>query len=225
MKPLLKMTAVAVLALTCSQTMAATDNLDIKVTGEIIPPACVPTIAGGATFDFGTMPAARVAMNDFTLLSEKTLAFSVVCSSPTKVAFQTIDARAGSAIVPTGKTLGRVAAENLNLLGLGLDGSTGIGAYEMNVTNQGLTVDGATGYVGIRSADSGSSWEIGPINCLWFDPVYTTAVARSGTTTPVAFTTLSGNLNMGAALNKGSALDLTSEIDLDGLATIQLVYL
>lgn len=225
MKSILKMTAVALLALTCGQAMAADDNLDIKVIGEIIPPACVPTITGGATFDFGTMPAARVTKDDFTLLPEKSLVFSVTCSSPTKVAFTTVDARADSVVVPTGKIVGRVPAENLNLLGLGLTGSTGIGAYEMNVSNLGLTVDGVNGYVGIRSADNGSSWELGPISCLWFDPQYTTSVALSGTTTPVAFTTLTGNLNIAAALNKGSALDLTSEIDLDGLATIQLVYL
>ncbi|HIE9359433.1 TPA: DUF1120 domain-containing protein [Klebsiella quasipneumoniae subsp. similipneumoniae] len=225
MKSVLNITAAALLTLICGQVRAADDNLDIKVTGEIIPPACVPTISGGATFDFGTMPAARVAKDDFTLLPEKSLSFSVVCSSPTKVAFKTVDARAGSAVVPTGKIVGRVPAENLNLLGLGLADSTGIGAYEMNVSNQGLTVDGVSGYVGIRSADNGSSWEIGPINCLWFDPQYTTAVALTGTSTPVAFTTLTGSLNLAAALNKGSALDLTREIDLDGLATIQLVYL
>ncbi|HIE9359435.1 TPA: DUF1120 domain-containing protein [Klebsiella quasipneumoniae subsp. similipneumoniae] len=225
MKKVLNLTAATLLAMASCQAMAANDNVDIKVTGEIIPPACVPTLSGGATFDYGNIPAAKLAKDDFTLLAEKALTFSVVCSSPTKVAFKTTDARSGSVIVPTGKKFGSIAAENLNLLGLGQSGTTNIGSYEMNVSNQGLTVDGVSGYVGIRSADNGSTWAIGPINCLWFDPQYTTAVALSGTTTPVAFTTLTGTLKAIAALNKGSELDLTTTTDLDGLATIQLVYL
>ncbi|MCG3098284.1 DUF1120 domain-containing protein [Enterobacter sp. DRP3] len=225
MKKVRTLTAATLLAMASCQAFAADDNVDIVVTGEIIPPACVPTLSGGATFDYGTIASAKLAKDDFTILAEKSLTFSVVCSSPTKVAFKTTDARAGSVVVPAGKKFGSLTAESLNLLGLGQSGTTNIGSYEMNVSNGGITVDGAAGYVGLRSADNGSTWAVGPLNCLWFDPQYTTAVARSGTTTPVAFTTMTGTLKAIAALNKGSELDLTTTTDLDGLATIQLVYL
>mgnify|MGYP005909266923 CR=1 FL=1 len=225
MKKVRTLTAATLLAMASCQAFAADDNVDIVVTGEIIPPACVPTLSGGATFDYGTIAAAKLAKDDFTILAEKSLTFSVVCSSPTKVAFKTTDARAGSVVVPTGKKFGSMTAESLNLLGLGQSGTTNIGSYEMNVSKGTINVDGSTNYVGISSADNGSTWKQGDLGCLWFDPQYTTAVALNGTTTPVAFTTLTGTLKAIAALNKGSELDLTTTTDLDGLATIQLVYL
>ena len=49
--------------------------------------------------------------------------------------------------------------------------------------------------------------------------------AATGTTTPIAFTTLTGKLGVQAYINKASELDLTKPIALDGLATLELVYL
>lgn len=47
----------------------------------------------------------------------------------------------------------------------------------------------------------------------------------SGTTRPVALTTLTGTLSIQAGINKASALDLTKPVTLDGLATLQVYYL
>ncbi len=49
--------------------------------------------------------------------------------------------------------------------------------------------------------------------------------AATGTTTPVAFTNLSGKLGVQAYLNQRSAFDLTNTVQLDGLSTLELVYL
>jgi hypothetical protein len=49
--------------------------------------------------------------------------------------------------------------------------------------------------------------------------------ATKGTTTPIAFTTLAGKLGVQAYINKASELDLTKPVVLDGLTTLELVYL
>lgn len=36
------------LAVTAGHAMAADGNVDVKVTGQIVPPACVPVVSGGA---------------------------------------------------------------------------------------------------------------------------------------------------------------------------------
>ncbi|MNW06548.1 hypothetical protein D3C71_2029760 [compost metagenome] len=49
--------------------------------------------------------------------------------------------------------------------------------------------------------------------------------AATGTLTPVAFKTLATTLEVQAFINKASELDITKPIQLDGLATLELIYL
>lgn len=229
-----RLIAAAVLSLAAGQAMAEGDSIDVRVTGQFIPPACVPAVSGGAVFDFGSIKAASLAQDDYTVLGEKVLNFTVKCDSPMKVAFKTVDGRAGTAVNPVGKQIYNVVttAGDRSFLGLGSFEGKNIGGYKMIIyTGNGFpfSLDGRSGeFAGLQSADNGQTWkQSGYWNNMYFSPVpdFLSSVGIRGTGQPQAFTTLSGNIRVKAAINKGSELNLTKVIPLDGQATIQMVYL
>ncbi|HEJ0337320.1 TPA: DUF1120 domain-containing protein [Klebsiella aerogenes] len=234
MNKLTKISAATLMFFTVAgQAMAADDNVDVKVTGQIVPPACRPVVSGGAVFDYGVIKAASLAKDDYTVLGTKSLIFSVTCDSPMKVAFKTIDQRAASVLKMPGlnvKVSGiDYAMDDLPKLGLGAPGGKMTGSYVLDVDQNSLQVDDiSAGLIkGIQSSDNGASWEnVKHGKHLWMDPShYTSVTLRADGLTPLAFKTLTGTMWVTPALSKGSELDLTKVINLDGLATIQMIYL
>lgn len=122
----------------------AADSADIKVDGSIVPPACVPSMSGGAVFDYGGIKAASLAQDAYNGLSEKSLDISVTCDSPMKIAFAGIDNRAGTAADVEGVWLiiGNAGKGDTSTFGLGTT-SAGqkIGVYKMIVDST-ITLDG-----------------------------------------------------------------------------------
>jgi len=213
------------LAATVSQAIASGDSVDVKVIGEIVPPACTPSIGGGATIDYGTIKAASLAQDDYTVLDEKQLSMSVVCDSPMKVAFKTIDARKDSVVLPIGKIVqGETIIAASGMQGLGFADDKYIGSYSMYL-GSGKIDDGSQLLIPLKSYDNGQNWS--KPNHLWLtdNAGVIASIGARGTLEPLAFTTLSGNLRVQAAINKGSELDLTKVINLDGLSTIEMIYL
>lgn len=220
----MKFVSAVVLTLMASQAMAVEDNVDVKVTGQIVPPACVPAMNGGAVFDYGAIKAGSLNADDFTLLGKKTLSFSLTCDSPMKVAFISTDGRAGTAVLG-GNPLGINATNVSRFYGLGQDGGHNIGSYTMGIRKRDLKVDGKNGYVGIKSANDGTTWTAADFQGIWMDQKELHSIALSGTTEPVALKTLNGYIDVQAVINKGSELDLTKITNLDGQVTIQVMYL
>lgn len=232
-----KLAAGIVLALMAGQALAAEDTVDVKVTGQIVPPACVPAVTGGAVFDYGAIKAASLSQDNYTVLPQKSLTFSLTCDSPTKVAFKSTDGRAGSAVIPVGSKLwsdnyAAVTADT-PMMGLGLDGTKKIGGYQLRavIGNSSVTTDGQTvKSQSLRSTDNGATWVVpGATDVVWF-PDYAqsgqiTSIAATGTLSPVAITSFSGTMNVQAVINKGSELDLTKTTNFEGLTTIQVIYL
>lgn len=100
-----KLMAAIALALSACQAMVVDDNVDVKLTGQIVPPACIKAMSGGAVFDYGGVKAVSLSSDDFNVLGEKTLNFSVASESPTKLAFKVTYARKGTAVLPVGKRM------------------------------------------------------------------------------------------------------------------------
>lgn len=214
----LKVATALLLALSTGQASAVEDSVDVKVTGDIVPPACVPTVSGGATFDFGTIKAASLKMDAENGMTRKNLQFSVVCSDSMKVAFKPSDGRVGTSSGDEGT------------FGVGMVDNKKVGRYNLFMfTDSGINVDGRTdGIAGLKSYDSGLTWEqSGLWNKLYFDPRpgFMSSVSIKGSNTPLAFKSMTGTLNLDLTLNKGSELDLTKVTPINGLATIQLIYL
>lgn len=229
--------SLAVLAATSLPALAA-EHIDVKVLGTISAVACTPSLAGGGTVDYGTIKTSTLSADSYTFLAEKQIDFSITCDGPAKVALQAVNGRKGTLPTeipenafagydPSMTFFGRT--EIFPVTGLGLDPAAAadknrIGGYAIKM-HTGALADGKVVDTLITGNDN--SWLNTPLG----GPMYHNTLQRSnswaatGTTTPVAFTTLSGTLSVQAFINKTSALDLTHEIQLDGLTTLELVYL
>jgi hypothetical protein len=227
--------ALAIFGITSGTAIA--ESIDVKVIGTIKPPACTPSLAGGGTLDYGTINPNTLSDDAFTLLEEKQVEFSITCDAAAKVAIVSSTGRALSAVAQDG-SLADVALSHFKIFGstvtpsygLGLTGTKGIGGYGLRLDPKSVTAD-STSVDLIQNDYQNLGWVIAPTGSL----VSTQATvgglkrnstwAKTGTLTPISFTTMSGKFGVQAYINKKSELDLTKPIQLDGLATLELVYL
>lgn len=225
--------ALAVLATTSSAVMA--ESIDVKVIGTITPTACKPTLGGGGTIDYGNIAPASLSNDTFTVLAEKQVDFSITCDAPAKVAIHAVGSKADTATnvlkTPAGYDTfnGILFAPNPGVVGLGGVDGKNIGGYGIRLVPGTYTVDGNDADTITRSAATGV-WV--PSANLSAGSLFNTAFkdlqmswAPKGQLTPIAFTTAAGKLGVQAYITKTSELDLSKPINLDGLTTLELVYL
>jgi len=111
-------------------TAYAADSVDVKVIGTISPAACAPTLGGGGTVDYGTIPANALAADDYTTLAVKTLSLSITCDASAKLAIHAVNGRPGTSagVTETGPMNSGYAPVDLfsssvtPVVGLGTDG-------------------------------------------------------------------------------------------------------
>lgn len=216
------------------QAMAEGDSVDIKVRGQFVPAACNLTVSGGGTVDYSTIKAETIAKDDFTLLGVKTLDLSIACEAATKLALHTTDMRSNSVVTLTGKNWGvkasTVATSDKPGLGLGQADDKNIGAWAMWMEPASIKADGnAVDPIALGGLPSATNnvWSKAATGTTWLTNTGDDykSWAATGTTTPLAFKSLTGTLSVQAGINKGSELDLTKAVQLDGMATLQVFYL
>lgn len=228
-----KKTACA-LAVLATSTAVMAESIDVKVIGTITPTACKPTLTGGGTIDYGTINPNTLKKDEFTILAEKQIDFAITCDAPAKVAIAAKSGRGESAVNKDGKLTvistdtGSALFGNSGVaaVGLGLDGTKGVGGYALRLQAGTMQADGKN-VDSIQSNGNTTSWaktEYGSMFNNTSSQRYA-SWAATGTLTPIAFTTLSGKLGAQAYINKASELDLTKPVKLDGLTTLELVYL
>lgn len=110
--------------------------------------------------------------------------------------------------------------------GLGLDSNNkGIGGFGLRFETETITAD--SNKVDSIIKDNNGKWQKSPNGSLikgaGIQRLY--SWSKTGEVDPIAFTTLVGTLNVQAYINKSSELDLTKPVKLDGLSTLELVYL
>ncbi|MCS3432612.1 DUF1120 domain-containing protein [Klebsiella sp. BIGb0407] len=219
--------ALVVLATTSSVVMAV--SIDVKVIGTITPAACKPTLSGGGVIDYGKIQIAALKRDELNQLAAKQLDFAITCDSPAQVALTGINGRPGTAAGTASEQSGgsTKAPDGINttygdyVVGLGQDGNKKIGGYTISISNilaDNVEVDG------IYKANT-LSWRQWKGIAVYGGDKLLGSVAKKGELQPISFTTLSGKLNVQAYLNKISDLDITKPIKLDGLTTLELVYL
>lgn len=222
----MKKSVLALVVMAASGHAMAADSVDVKVIGTITPAACTPTLSGGGTVDYGNIKALSLDAANYTKLDVKTIDLAINCDAPTKVALTAINGRpntmAGAVETDAGATPPVSLIAN-NGVGLGMADSAKIGGY---VIAYGAPVADGVAVSTLYAAVNSSTWNYAsvtsayghgtPLNMSWGD---------SKTKTPVAFTTLSVPLNIQAYINKASELDLTKPIQLNGLTTLEMVYL
>ncbi|CAI1827695.1 DUF1120 domain-containing protein [Serratia quinivorans] len=237
MKKTLLATLLAAGAVICASSAFAADSVDLKVIGTITPVACIPTLSGGGTVDYGTIKSDTLKADDYTMLPIKSLDFSITCDGNAKVAVRAFSGRLGTAVgtaeapngaakPPVGVTLfGKDSATStLRAFGLGLDGTKKIGGYSMRLQLVGSKADGVVVDNIYRYGPTGTWAKVANGILVTLEDTQISPAA-TGTLTPLAFKTLASSLDVQAFINKASELDITKPIHLDGLATLELIYL
>lgn len=193
--------------------------------GTITPPACSVTLTGG-TVTIGTLTQTTVktytTMGSGSALSYKlppvTIGYAVTCSSLTKIALGVVDNNPGKATVIT----------TTDSMAFGLvDGaaSTAIGQFFLTVNT--LTTDST--FVGGLAATTGTStWAAAPVflNALALTPGTSTGFIKSaGTTSPDAYTSLSGNMLATIFINGAYMSAASTAITPTASGTLSVIYL
>lgn len=225
-----RLCALAVLATTSLPVLAA--DVDVNVKGTIEPTACALTLPASANIDYGVIDPTTLNGTNYTLLAEKEIDISLSCDSPVKMGLMAVNNRpatmAGVTEGPSGAGTAPVnlfGATNQDGAGLGLDGSDKIGGYGVRLKQGSVTADGAAVDVIVKGA-AASTWIKSASGVLYNRTERQhLSWAKTGTVIPIAFENMAGKIAAQAYINKKSELDLSKPVVLDGLTTLELVYL
>ncbi|HDS5479450.1 TPA: DUF1120 domain-containing protein [Serratia liquefaciens] len=229
-------TACALAVLTITSLPSYAKDIEVKVAGTITPSGCTPTLSGDGAIDYGMIKSDSLTLDAYTTLEQKKLTLTIICDAPVKLALEakngrpntlagvaTEDAISGAALSPVGRLNGSRAAPAV--VGLGLSNSARIGGYAIHfgsgVGAISITRKGEAGKWTNGNGDSGEDnfYSIGVKRQLsWMK-------AWGSIPEPDAIKNVTIYLKVQAYINKASELDLTKPVILDGLTTLELIYL
>ncbi|HAA41437.1 uncharacterized protein DUF1120 [Pseudomonas poae] len=210
-------TLLSLLLLGSALPAQAASRVDLAVKGRITPTACTPQLSNGALIDYGKISHQDLNTDKNTRLPVKLLQVSIACNASNRFALRMHDNRDGSAMV-----------NSEIYYGLGLDSSGNrIGLYAMTFDPRQTLVDSTTQVYGTESTTGGVAWRtanLNPINIGANSYLGFTDIAGS-TAGPSAIQELISTVKVEAVINATQNLDLSSDTRLDGLATLEVVYL
>lgn len=195
----------------------AASIVELAIKGRITPTACTPLLSHGAVIDYGKISLQDLNVDKSTRLPVKLLQVTVTCNAPNRYALRMHDNRDGSAMV-----------NSEIYYGLGFDRSGNrIGLYSMSFDPRQTQVDSTTQVYGTESTTSGLAWrsanlnpiDIGSNSYLGFTDII------GSTAGPSAIQELISTVKVQTVINATQNLDLSSDIPLDGLATLEVLYL
>jgi len=236
MKKNLTLSACALAMLAATSMPALAESVELAVKGTIIPAACTPSITG--EINYGNVTAEQLSATDYTVLDKKEVDFAINCDAPVKVAIKAINGQpgtvaGGSSVVTDGSQKSPVDLLGMatpQIVGLGVDeGDKNIGGYAVGLVASGLSADGQGLTVKINHDGTGRDWGItsGDIVSLFVNTVTHSIYSWSASpgANPGAIKDLTGKLAVQAYLNNTDELKVDKAIQLNGLTTIELVYL
>lgn len=215
----MKKPGIALFSLLLGGTSAvqAASIVDLAVTGLITPTACTPKLSDGAVIDYGKISQQDLKVDRSTRLPVKPLHVNIACNAPNRFALRMHDNRDGSAMV-----------NSEIYYGLGLDHSGNrIGLYSMTFDPLQTVVDSTAQAYGTESTTGGLAWRTANLNPISIGAnSYLGFTDTAGSTAgPSAIQTLSSTVKVETLINATQNLDLSRETALDGLATLEVVYL
>jgi hypothetical protein len=215
----MKKPGIALFSLLLGGTSAvqAASIVDLAVTGLITPTACTPQLSDGAVIDYGKISQQDLKVDRSTRLPVKPLHVNIACNAPNRFALRMHDNRDGSAMV-----------NSEIYYGLGLDHSGNrIGLYSMTFDPLQTVVDSTAQAYGTESTTGGLAWRTANLNPISIGAnSYLGFTDTAGSTAgPSAIQTLSSTVKVETPTNTTQNLDLSRETALDGLATLEVVYL
>lgn len=218
MKKTLLAIAVATTSLASLNTHAA-QSVELHLKGRIVPAACDLQLTAGSTADIGTIFAATLSEDDWTPIPEKALPFTVNCDSSVLVALRATDNRADSVMDMPGHGEG-------TSFGLGLANDVKLGGYQLAIDN----LSGADGSL-TALRDTGSTGPGDWIAQDTFQPSRGALISFATSTDavrgmPSAVSLVTGEFKFrNGYIQPKKNLPLSEGAAIDGMATVELVYL
>lgn len=200
---------------------AAGATAELKVSGNIRPTACVPSLLGGGTVDYGSISTRGLKQHQVNVLDAIDVPFSINCDAPVRVALLVRDNKAAHAAHGMMRTLG---ATDRNAFGLGVVDGKQIGAYQVSLPAGSVSADGVVPDLLHGVANASSNWDKTAAGYA-ADGSVRVAFATPGDSVPAPYTALTGSIRIQPVLDKGANLPLESDIRLQGAATLEVVYL
>ncbi|WP_411390078.1 DUF1120 domain-containing protein [Pseudomonas sp. MPB23] len=195
----------------------AASIVDLSVKGRITPLACTPLLSNSAVIDYGKISQQDLNLDKSTRLPLKQLQVSITCNDSNRFALRMHDNREGSAMV-----------NSEIYYGLGFDHSGNrLGLYSMAFDPRQTKVNSTTQAYGTESTTGGLAWRtanLNPINIGANSYLGFTDTAGS-TAGPSAIRELISTVQVETVINARQNLDLNRDTPLDGLATLEVVYL
>lgn len=223
-------TACALAVLAASASVMA-ESVELKVIGTITPPSCKPQLTGTGTVDYGSILSDTLDPAGYTKLADKETQLDIVCDAPAKVAIHAVSGRKNSTVSDGAEGATGAAAPvseaglpaGFGVVGLGLVDDKKVGAYGIAISDVNLD---STAAKAIQSDDK-ETWNDTNASSLYKTDGTTSYLSwsQSGEVAPAAFKTMNAKLTVKTYLNKTTEMDLTKPVQLDGLTTIELLYL
>ncbi len=226
MKKNLMFAVVAVATTLGTLSSAHAQSVELKVTGTVQPPACLPTLSSDTvSWNYTAAGVALLPTNTggagYPQLPTETVNFRIDCRGvASRVAIKFTDNRAGSQMT---EATGKAATESF---GLGVSSGTKVGSYMVEVANADFATEVGAAVVSFATTDTDAAG-------TWRAPTLVTRADHSGwlyswgasvsTPAPIAAKMFDGKLRVTPWLNK--ALTYENEVELDGAMTITLEYL
>lgn len=205
----------ATLVMSAAGNVFAANTADLTVKGVIKPVACTPSFVGGGVIDYGNIPPSTLSRTESTALARKEFNYTITCDAPITMATRWVDARLGTA---------GVASRDVAKFGLGKSGDAKIGAYILMEQSKDLLADGKPGDI-LFSKDKGATWVSTKDQYNLPDGSELVSYASPGSLIPNVYKTIAGKLWVQAHISPTAGFDFSKDIELDGLATLEVMYL
>ncbi|WAH60140.1 DUF1120 domain-containing protein [Pseudomonas silvicola] len=204
---------IAICLLAASSAAMAGTTAELTVTGSVVPTACEPSFQNAGKVEYQLSHADLNAdPTASTTVASKNLNFSINCTSATPVATRWVD----------NKPEHNDNAAHINYFGFGKDvNGEAIGRLWVQHPQSKALGDGQPVDV-IHSTDK-TNWAkngYGQISKQHF-----TSFAAEGETTPKAFTTYTGTLQLKPTIRPSEQLDMSGALEIDSSLTMEVVYL
>jgi hypothetical protein len=197
----------------------------VRLSATMTPSACEIRLGNGGVVDYGVIPASSLRRADFTVLAKREVPLTIVCDAPASVGVRAEDHRGGSRVRGITKAA-LPTSDDSNNFGLGSGKMGNVGGYVMQLRPESFSADQSSVYTIVNTANGvNGRWNRSELGTLAHTAGSVASWTNGPEARPLSFSTLTGMLTIQAILNVAEALNFTAEIQLDGLATLELVYL
>lgn len=190
---------------------------DLALTTRFTPGSCTPSLANNGVVALGALRADQLDPDRGTRLPVRDIALTVQCDAPTLFALSMKDNRGGTSTV-----------NNPYAYGMGLDGADNrIGTYYVHLDPARTSADAMTTVYRTESFNGGTGWSNSSS-----DEVLLASIAYVGFTDlagsnagPTPIQSLSSVLSVDATIAATRDLEIRDVITIDGMATVEIIYL